>query len=307
MAASQAMSTKSSIPRGTKPIGGEATTADIVAAQNLAGGKKKSMASRLNSLVDQFQAFYGGLEVDVVTEYEQQEDRLTAVERYVLRLEKSLVVEQERRIEMLTHVENNLKQQFHAVRERNFTQVAALKPVIPARIEQWHARLAMDEEMLEEERIARGIAIEKERLRLLKQLDDFQARLEIEKVERLEREALTMKKVTDASFPMQEAIADERNRRESTLGHLRDENDAIDAMRDKPDNLFKGALITRMVRATRDIKLETSVRVAAEQQFVSSLESYTKALQEGLRMVNKQVDEQGSRRTPGAPLGGLGV
>lgn len=307
MAASQAMSTKSSIPRGTKPIGGEATTADIVAAQNLAGGKKKSMASRLNSLVDQFQAFYGGLEVDVATEYEQQEDRLTAVERYVLRLEKSLVVEQERRIEMLTHVENNLKQQFHAVRERNFTQVAALKPEIPRRIEQWHARLAMDEEMLEEERIARGIAIEKERLRLLKQLDDFQARLEIEKVERLEREALTMKKVTDASFPMQEAIADERNRRESTLGHLRDENDAIDAMRDKPDNLFKENLIARMVRATRDIKLETSVRVAAEQQFVTSLESYTKALQEGLRMVNKQVDEQGSRRTAGAPLGSLGV
>lgn len=307
MAASQSsFKTKSSIPRGTKPIGGEATTADIVAA-NIAGGKKKSMASRLNSLVDQFQAFYGGLEVDVVNEYEEQEDRITAVERYVLRLEKSLVVEQERRIEMLTHVENNLKQQFHAVRERNFTQVAALKPVIPARIEQWHARLAMDEEMLDEERIARGIAIEKERLRLLKQLDDFQARLEIEKVERLEREALTMKKVTDASFPMQEAIADERNRRESTLGHLRDENDAIDAMRDKPDNLFKEALITRMVRSTRDIKLETSVRVAAEQQFVSSLESYTKALQEGLRMVNKQVDEQGSRRTSGAPLGGLGV
>ena len=78
-------------------------------------------------------------------------------------------------------------------------------------------------------------------------------------------------------------------------------------MRDKPDQIFKDDLITRMVRATRDIKLETSVRVAAEQQFVSSLESYTKALQEGLRMVNKQVDEQGSRRTPGAPLGGLGV
>ena len=150
MAASQAMSTKSSIPRGTKPIGGEATTADIVAAQNLAGGKKKSMASRLNSLVDQFQAFYGGLEQDVITEYDQQEDRLTAVERYVLRLEKSLVVEQERRIEMLKHVELNLQQQFHAVHVRNKTQVEALKPEIPKRIAAWHARLVVDEEMLEE-------------------------------------------------------------------------------------------------------------------------------------------------------------
>ena len=41
--------------------------------------------------------------------------------------------------------------------------------------------------------------------------------------------------------------------------------------------------------ATKDIKLETSVRVAAEQQFVASLTSYTQALQDGLRMVNKRV------------------
>ena len=54
--------------------------------------------------------------------------------------------------------------------------------------------------------------------------------------------------------PPREEQADERNRREATLGHLRDETDAIDAMRDKPDNLFKEALITRMVRATRDFE-----------------------------------------------------
>merc|ERR1712070_338086 len=113
-----------------------------------------------------------------------------------------------------------------------------------------------------------------------------------------EREAFTLKRITDESFPLQEAISEERNRREQTLGHIRSETDQIDAMRDRPDKLFKDSLITRMVRATKDIKLETSVRVAAEQQFVSSLESYTKALQEGLRMVNKQVDVEGVRRLP---------
>jgi len=279
----------------TKPIGGAATTNDIVSAHK-SGKKKQSTAARLNALVDQFQAFYGGLEHDVIAEHEDQEDKLVTVERYVLRLQKSLVVEQTRRIEMLDHVENNLKQQFEAVWVRNKAQIEALKPDIPKRILQWHARLAADEEIMEEERIARKIAIEKERLRLLKQLDDFQERLEIEKVERLEREALTLKKVTDAIFPMQEQITEERGRRESMLGHLRDEQDQINELRDKPDAQFKHDLITRMVGATKDIKLETSVRVAAEQQFVESLESYTKALQEGLRMVNKQVDEEGVRR-----------
>jgi molybdopterin converting factor small subunit len=144
--------TDASSMRSTKPIGGAATTADIVAAHK-GGQKKQSTAARLNALVDQFQAFYGGLEQDVITEYEQEEDRLTAVERYVLRLQKSLVVEQTRRIEMLSHVEENLKQQFEVVWQRNKTQVEALRPEIPRRIEQWHARLCADEEILEEVRL----------------------------------------------------------------------------------------------------------------------------------------------------------
>ena len=133
----------------TKPIGGAATTNDIVSAHK-SGKKKQSTAARLNALVDQFQAFYGGLEHDVIAEHEDQEDKLVTVERYVLRLQKSLVVEQTRRIEMLDHVENNLKQQFEAVWVRNKAQMEALKPEIPKRIVQWHARLGADEEIMEE-------------------------------------------------------------------------------------------------------------------------------------------------------------
>ena len=131
------------------------------------------------------------------------------------------------------------------------------------RIVPWHARLAANEEAVVEERIARAKVIERERLKLIKILDDFDARLAIEKAERLEREALVLQKVSDESFKVQEEQADERNRREATLGHLRDETDAIDAMRDKPDALFKDGLMSRMVAATKNIKLETSQRVAA--------------------------------------------
>ena len=60
-------------------------------------------------------------------------------------------------------------------------------------------------------------------------------------------------------------------------------------MRDKPDAIFKDAMVARMVRATKDIRQETATRVHAEQMFVASLESYTQALQTGLRMVNKKI------------------
>ena len=37
-------------------------------------------------------------------------------------------------------------------------------------------------------------------------------------------------------------------------------------LRDRPDALFKEEMMKRMVRATKDIKLETSRRVSAEKQ-----------------------------------------
>ena len=86
-----------------------------------------------------------------------------------------------------------------------------------------------------------------------------------------------------------ESIESERGQRENTLGHERDENDRIDAMRDKPDAIFKDDMVKRMVGATVNIRQATAKRVHAEQQYVSALESYTKSLQGGLRMVNKKA------------------
>ena len=51
-------------------------------------------------------------------------------------------------------------------------------------------------------------------------------------------------------------------------------------------------MVRRMVKATVRIREATARRVYAEQQFVNALESYTKSLQTGLRMVNKKPPQQ---------------
>ena len=212
----------SSRRQATKSLGGEATTADNAERARRGGPKKKLDAARLNALADEFEAFFGELQSDVYAEYTEGEDRLVAVERYVQRLERSLVTEQSRRIEMLKYVETNLQQQFDAFVHRNGVHLEALYPKVTERIVPWHARLAANEEAVVEERIARAKVIERERLKLIKILDDFDARLAIEKAERLEREALVLQKVSDESFKVQEEQADERNRREAvSYTHLR--------------------------------------------------------------------------------------
>ena len=76
-----------------------------------------------------------------------------------------------------------------------------------------------------------------------------------------------------------------------------DDIDIIDGMRDKPYNLFKDDMVARMVKATINIRQATAKRIYAEQQFVNALESYTKSLQTGLRMVNKKPPQQLSAPT----------
>eukprot|EP00316_Scyphosphaera_apsteinii_P002239 CAMPEP_0119325008 /NCGR_PEP_ID=MMETSP1333-20130426/64744_1 /TAXON_ID=418940 /ORGANISM="Scyphosphaera apsteinii, Strain RCC1455" /LENGTH=302 /DNA_ID=CAMNT_0007332865 /DNA_START=46 /DNA_END=951 /DNA_ORIENTATION=+ len=270
------------------PLGAAATTADNISMRRNPQRKTVNV-NQLNAIATQFETFYGELEPEVTAEHEKEEDRLVAVERWVQRIERSLVTEQERRVEMYGLVVSNLQQQFDALNHRTTTQLETLRPEIPNRIAMGHERLGTDEQALDEEKIRTRKLIEREKARNLKTLADFEAALEIEKVERLEREAQTLKKIIDENFGLGQMIDEERARREATLGHVRDENDDIDRVRDLPDKIFKDDMMTRMVRATKDIRLETARRVSAERQFVESLEAYTKSLQSGLRLVNSKA------------------
>ena len=77
--------------------------------------------------------------------HEKEEDRLVAVERYVQRIERSLVTEQKRRVEMYTLLTQNLQTQVDALNHRTAAQFAALEPEVPKRLAEWHSRLEADE------------------------------------------------------------------------------------------------------------------------------------------------------------------
>ena len=270
--------------------------AESTTAQNISKARRKrgqSVTGELATLSDKFSAIYGEVQQKVTDEHEEQEDRLQSVEDHISRIQVTIMTEQHRRVAMLKRVDGNLTQLYDKVSAECHAQLDALRPDIPDRLASWHTRLDDSFKMLAEEKVQRQIVINRERLKLLKTVDDFEKQLEIEKVERLERETSMVQKVSHEVHALQEVFEMERQRREAVLGHERDENDQIDAMRDRPDEVFKAEMVTRMMAATKDIRMETAMRLHAEQQFVAALESYTKSLQGGLRMVNKNPPKVG--------------
>ena len=166
----------------------QATTAQNIATHIPRGGPTtqnntlKSTGDRLNAMIDSFDEFYEELEVNVEKEYGQDENKLQGVEDSIVRLQHALATEQQRRVESLKAVETTLQNRFDVTESVCLRQLKDLEPDIPDRITAWHERLTEDEEALEEERIQRQRAIERERQKLLKQLADFVQQLEIEKV-----------------------------------------------------------------------------------------------------------------------------
>jgi len=267
-------------------VAAEATTNQIVEKKTRV--KRQNITGELANLSEKFGPIYGEVQDGTTAEYEKQEERAKALEDNIIRVQMALLSEQHKRVDMFKQVDSNLQQQYDIVDAQCHAQLDALRPEIPSRLASWHERLTQGFTNLEEEGIARRRVIERERLKLLKTVEDFQDQLELEKVDRLNRETYLMQKLSEEVSVLTESIEGETATREGSLGHERDENDRIDAMRDKPDQIFKEDMVKRMVRATKEIRQETAKRIYAEQQFVGALESYTKSLQGGLRMVNKK-------------------
>jgi hypothetical protein len=192
--------------------------ADNTTVQNISRAtkkaKQKSIAAELASLSDKFSAIAGEVQEKVTLEHETQEDRLQSVEDHISRIQNALAIEQHRRVATLDKVKNNLNDLCGKVAGECTAQLEAVRPDIPDRIGAWHGRLDTCFRMLAEEKVARQRVIDRERIKLLKTVDDFEKQLEIEKVERLERETILMQKVTSEVQELQTDFDGERARRE---------------------------------------------------------------------------------------------
>lgn len=266
---------------------GDATTEQNIATKKKGMRRRQNITGELANLSEKFAPIYTEVQDGVTAEYEKQEESLKEVEDHILRVQRTILKEQIKRVDMFTKVQENLQQQYDTVEVQCTAEIEALRPEVPIRIKAWDERMDDAFKFIAEESIARKAVIERERLKLLKTVEDFQKQLEIEKVERLQRETYLMQKVSEEMTVLAESVDYERARREIVLGQERDENDRLDGMRDKPYTIFKDDMVRRMVKATVRIREATARRVYAEQQFVNALESYTKSLQTGLRMVNK--------------------
>lgn len=77
--------------------------------------------------------------------------------------------------------------------------------------------------------------------------------------------------------------------REAAIILMKDDFIQTMKSREKADEIFKGEMLRKMSAVEKDLEIETRARVASEEQLVNALNDYTRALQDGLRIVNRAV------------------
>eukprot|EP00898_Chlorokybus_atmophyticus_P004769 jgi/Chlat1/5293/Chrsp35S05195 len=118
------------------------------------------------------------------------------------------------------------------------------------------------------------------------QVEETHAAVEDERVARLEREAVVLKRVGEDVLRVQEKVDAERVAREAAVAKVASEVGESLAARARADEAFRAETAAELTTLKALVASEREERVSEDDQIVQALNDYTRALQDGLRLVN---------------------
>jgi len=247
----------------------------------------QSTTNKLNALADGFNNFYGDLEEETRIRKKAEDQRVSRIERELGKIERVIGTETKRRIEASKAIQAMFETQLSNMQADFKEQLRATYEPLQEQIDSVVLRVERLEARMEEEKRERELEIQRANKELLGKFAEHVKQFEVEKVTRLQREAQTLKRVGDEVFRVQQKVTAERTAREAAIVLMKDDFMASVKAREKADEIFKSEMLRKMAAVERDLEVETANRVASEEQLVSALNDYTRALQDGLTIVNR--------------------
>jgi hypothetical protein len=247
----------------------------------------RSVSTKLNTMADDFNNFYGDLEEETTIRKQAEEARVVRMERELGKIEQVLATETKRRIEASKALQTMFEAKVVAMQREFKSELRAAFEPLQSQIDAIVGRVEQLELVMENERRDREKEIQKANKEVLDQFAIHQKQFEVEKITRLQREAQTLKRVGDEVFRIQQKITGERTAREAAIVLMKDDFFAAHKAREKADEIFKSEMLRKMAVVEKDLEVETKQREASEEQLVNALNDYTRALQDGLRSVNR--------------------
>jgi predicted RND superfamily exporter protein len=121
-------------------------------------------------------------------------------------------------------------------------------------------------------------------------VEECQSGIDDERVARLEREALTLKRVGEDVLRISEKVDDERSAREEHVGAVRSDLDAVKAKDTAEADAFESLVLSDLAAIKNALNEEKRERVGEDERIVGALNAYARVTQESLKLVNRSDD-----------------
>mmetsp|Transcript_444 Transcript_444/g.1145 ORF Transcript_444/g.1145 Transcript_444/m.1145 type:complete len:273 (-) Transcript_444:1052-1870(-) len=243
-------------------------------------------AIKLEHVSEKFAGLWTDLEQEKQARRIAEATRMQLFQESVLRLEKSMEAEVKRRAESDKQLQAHFEGELRVLHERSACQVAEMHNSLKSAIDSFSSRVQDLHAVIREERDQRRNDIEHLATSLVGKVNECVAALDEERTIRMQEQAMALKRFGEDISGVNHRVDTEKAQREADLSGLRVEIHDVLANRNIQDEQFKTVTLDELNAFKAALALEREERVAEDDEIVQAINDYTRALQEGLKMVN---------------------
>lgn len=183
-------------------------------------------------------------------------------------------------------MQSSIQTEMKAVQDKVMLQVREHNLALKASIDALSRSFAELHGALREEKESRMKDMEQLALTLASKVEEVQGSVDDERVNRLEREAQTLKRIGDDVFKCQEKIDIQRKDMDAHVQSMQAEMQNITGTKNSTEDKFQAVVTSELSMLKAALAAEREERQSEDEQIVHAINDYTRALQDGLRIVN---------------------
>lgn len=259
--------------------------------RNYSPGRNSVLAStsgptaKLEHVTERFAGLWTDLEQEKQNRRIQESTRFSLFQESLQRIEKSLEAEVKRRADSDKQLQTHFEGEVKALQERQLQQFTDMQLALKSAVESLNQRVTDLHGLVRDERDSRRSDIEHLATSLVGKVNECVGALDDERNSRVQEQTMSMKRVGEDLVLVSQRLEAEKAAREAELGALRSEvHDAL-GNRNSADDHFKGAVLDEVAGLKAALALEREERIAEDDEIVQAVNDYTKALQEGLKLI----------------------
>ena len=244
-------------------------------------------SKRMADVSQKFSQFYSDLEHEKQRRSEVELGRRNALFEQVQKLELDVHSEHRRRREREAEFKNKMEHDLRLSEKRIEKQLTDLSTDLTSSMDVLKKSIATLTQGLREERTQRRMDVEKLAELVVEKLGECQSGIDDERVQRLEREAVKLKRVGEDVLRISSKVDETQSLTEDMHAKMQSDIDSLQQKENETESSFQGMVLSEIATIKRTLNEEKSERVCEDERIVLAVNEYTKAMQDGLRLVNR--------------------